>query len=426
MLARLIKLGMPRSLGGRTTLILLVPIVTILVVVSIIVFQRLYDGVSRQMSAEIAREITFVLQSENPEGFATALGLRIVETRTDGLTRDWDDLSGKSIHDALRTQLPGLTGVDLTGDGIVRIGVEGAAGPVTVEVGRTRLSARNPHQLLVVLGLTAALMTLIAWLYLRNQVRPIKRLAVAAEAFGKGRTIPYRPSGATEVRSAGGAFIGMRERIERQARQRALFLSGVSHDLRTPLTRLRLELGLMEETAETAAMRRDVDEMQAMLDAFLAYARADAENAALEAVEPAALAREVMDEAIRAGMRVTEWRIEEGGLIRLSPLAVKRALMNLIGNADRYAGGGQVSVVLGDDDVELIVEDAGPGIPADQRDAAIRPFERLDQSRNQDRGAGTGLGLAIASDVMSRHGGRLVLSDSERLSGLRASLILPR
>jgi two-component system osmolarity sensor histidine kinase EnvZ len=183
---------------------------------------------------------------------------------------------------------------------------------------------------------------------------------------------------------------------------------------------------MMDETAETAAMRRDVDEMQAMLDAFLAYARADAENPALEAVEPAALAREVMDEATRAGMRVTEWQIEEGGLIRLSPLAVKRALMNLIGNADRYAGGGQVSVSLRDDGVEMIIEDSGPGIPADQRDAAIRPFERLDQSRNQDRGAGTGLGLAIASDVMSRHGGRLVLSDSERLGGLRASLILPR
>jgi hypothetical protein len=263
-------------------------------------------------------------------------------------------------------------------------------------------------------------------LFLRNQLRPIARLARAAEAFGRGERLPYRPRGALEVRAAGRAFLEMRGRIERQIEQRMLMLSGVSHDLRTPLTRMRLGLAFLPEEEETRALLADVAQMERMVDAFLAFVRSDA----TEGEEPAdltALVAEAVADARRGGGAVT-LRAPQGGPrpVHLRPQAVRRALDNLIGNALRHGTRVEVGIVWREESLCLTVEDDGPGIPEEAREEAVKPFARLGAARDPNRGGGVGLGLAIATDIALSHGGSLRLLDSARLGGLRVDLTLAR
>jgi two-component system, OmpR family, osmolarity sensor histidine kinase EnvZ len=324
------------------------------------------------------------------------------------------------------SELPGVTGVDLVDSaGDVVFGLRTALGHVRVEFDRSRVVARNPHQLLVLMVVVSLILTLISFLFLKNQIRPIRRLAEAAQDFGRGRATSYRPSGASEVRQAGSAFLDMRHRIERQMEQRTLMLSGVSHDLRTPLTRLKLGLSMLDGDEEVDAMKRDIDDMERMLDTFLDFARMDAlDDPAV--VDAAAFARDAVADATRGGGEAVFAGAEGGGRISLRPMAVRRALDNLIGNALRYGNRAEVSVSVMDRSVRFTVEDDGPGIPAGQRDLAMRPFARLDAARNQNRGTGVGLGLAIAADIARQHGGVLRLGESARLGGLRADLVLAR
>ena len=291
---------------------------------------------------------------------------------------------------------------------------------------RSRVSARNPHQLLVLMLATGALMTLIAYLFLRNQLKPIRRLANAAEAFGKGQVVPYYPSGASEVRSAGGAFLNMRSRIERQTQQRTSMLSGVSHDLRTPLTRLKLGLAMQDENPGTEALLSDVSEMEGLITAFLDFARAEAIEE-LEPCDPADLVRGVVENAGRGGNAVALGTLPDGKItMKLRPTAIKRALENLTGNATRYGTKARVSLEQMETVVRITVEDDGPGIPEALREEALKPFARLDAARNQNKGAGVGLGLAIAADIMRSHGGSLRLGKSVALGGLSVDMVLPR
>jgi two-component system osmolarity sensor histidine kinase EnvZ len=217
----------------------------------------------------------------------------------------------------------------------------------------------------------------------------------------------------------------MRNRLERQTQSRTMMLSGVSHDLRTPLTRLRLGLSLLDE-AEAAPLLRDVDDMQQLVDAFLDFARSDAADS-LEPTIPSTLVEGVISDAARAGQSVTLAGIEGDQVaVGLRPLAMRRALENLIGNALRYGTKAEVGVSVTEKAVRFWVEDDGPGIPPDQYEAAISPFVRLDPARNQDKGSGVGLGLAIVADVARTHGGMLRLGRSERLGGLKAEIVLGR
>lgn len=442
MFARL-KAMMPRSLYGRAALILIVPIVTIQLVVSVGFIQRLYENVTVQMTQGVVVELRLLLAEveaapaalapANARRMAQALGFKAA------LPADWQaqadaskflDLSGRVVIQTLHQALPGLVAADLQSDvGAVRLLFATTRGGMAVTVDRRRVSASNPHQLLVLMILTSILMTIIAYLFLRNQIRPIKKLAEAAEAFGKGRHTRYRPRGATEVRAAGSAFVEMRARIERQIEQRTLMLSGVSHDLRTPLTRLRLGLAMVPEDEDSVALLADVADMERLVDEFLAFARGDAMEEA-ETVDVAALVRRVVENAQRAGQAVV---LRGGGdpdapagTVRLRPAAVTRALENLIGNAIRFGSRAEVSLILTDRTVRITVEDDGPGIPKGRRDEAVLPFARLDVARDPNRGGGVGLGLSIAADIALSHGGALRLGHSEALGGLKAELVLAR
>jgi two-component system osmolarity sensor histidine kinase EnvZ len=341
--------------------------------------------------------------------------------------REFIDWSGREVILTLRDRMPELNAADLvSGDGRVWAWFETQHGVMRVTVDRGRMSASNPHQLLVLMVFTSILMTGVAYVFLRNQLTPIARMAHAAEAFGKGEIVPFRPRGATEVRAAAQAFLDMRLRIERQIEARTQMLSGVSHDLRTPLTRLKLGLSFLPEEEEVEALKRDVQQMERMVDEFLAFARGDAMEAA-EEVDPAQLLAQVVADAVRAGQSVQlgfmEW---SGGTMRLRPQAVRRALENLLGNAARHADRAVVGLSSSDRLVRLVVEDDGPGIPEGAREAAMEPFQRLDAARDPNRGGGSGLGLAIAADIARSHGGALCLGQSEALGGLRAELTLAR
>lgn len=437
---RWLKLLLPRGLYGRAALILVVPVVTIQLVVSVTFIQRHFERVTRQMTETLVTDIAFLrgAMSDLPgpeaardaaERIAGGLGLVLQIPAQDEPGVDsvgyWD-LSGREVIATLREKLDGVEQVVmLEAPRRVLIRLTTAHGPVELIVDRARVSASNPHQLLVLMIVTSLLMTVIAYLFLRNQLRPIERLAAAASAFGKGETVPYRPRGAQEVRAAGMAFLDMRARIERQMEQRTLMLSGISHDLRTPLTRLKLGLSMLPEDAEVAALLADVNDMQRLIDEFLSFARGDALEE-IEETDPKALLERVVENAVRAGLDVRLRSFEGSGTCRLRPLAVARALDNLIGNAVRYGSRADVSGALGPRALRLVVEDDGPGIPKDQREEAMTPFARLDKARDPNRGGGVGLGLAIAADVARSHGGALRLGDSTTLGGLRAELVIAR
>lgn len=432
MIGQWLKAWMPRSLYLRSVLIVMVPVLTLLSVGSVVFIQRLYEDVTQQMTSGVAKELRLILQEMEkgmPAAMAVAEPLGIgVSTDAVGVVdrRSWYDLSGLTVAATLRDEVPGLYAVDLESmDGRVQIGVDHAGLQTVLDVSRRRASARNPHQFLVLIGLVALLMTAVALLYLRGQIRPIRRLAFAADAFGKGRIVSYRPSGATEVRQAGAAFLSMRARIERQIEQRTMMLSGVSHDLRTPLTRMRLQLSLMPETPETEEMARDIHDMEDMLNAFLAFARGDALDDPVP-TDPAALAKAAVDRAVRGGFDVQTGQMTGEGSAQLRPMALGRALDNLIGNAVRYGGAARVGLEIDDHRVRFFVDDPGPGIPKEKREQALMPFNRLDAARNQDGGSGVGLGLSIAADIARQHGGKLSLDSSADLGGLRALISIPR
>ena len=436
-----LKSILPRGLFGRAALILVVPVVAIQLIVSVVFIQRHFEGVTRQMTTSVQIEISHLLRrvNEAPDLAAAqaraaelgaALELRTVLTDTTAPAadiRDFIDWSGREVILTLRAKIPELIAADLiSGDNEVRAWFDTRHGPMLVALDRRRLSASNPHQLLVLMVFASVLMTGVAYVFLRNQLTPIARMARAAEAFGKGEVLPFRPRGATEVRAAGQAFLDMRLRIERQIEARTQMLSGVSHDLRTPLTRLKLGLSFLPEDDEVEALKRDVQQMERMVDEFLSFARGDAMEAA-EEVDPSALLAQVVADAARAGQAVSLGAIDwPGGTMRLRPQAVRRALENLLGNAARHGTRAVVSLSANERLVRMVVEDNGPGIPEPAREAAMEPFRRLDDARDPNRGGGVGLGLAIAADVARSHGGALRLGDSEALGGLRAELTLAR
>ena len=433
-----LKRYMPRSLYGRAALILILPVVLLQLVVSVVFVQRHFEGVTRQMSVAVAREINFVVErvaaGADVEDAAGALQIAVAPVAPEDVPernlRRWYDFSAFIIFEELAARVPSLQAIDLPDDDVARVFLAGANGPVRLEFDRLRVSARNPHQLFANMLFFGILLTVIAFIYLRNQLRPIKRLARAAEAFGRGRHVAYRPSGAIEVRAAGNAFVDMRARIERQIEQRTLMLSGVSHDLRTPLTRMKLGLSLLEDE-EREPLERDVEEMQRLVDEFLSFAR-DATEGETEPVDPAELVRGLVEDCQRSGLAVTLVHVSEPhapggqGTVNLRPVAIRRAVENLISNAVRYGNKAEVSVDLTEKSLRIRVEDDGPGIPEERREEAMRPFARLDAARNQNKGSGVGLGLSIAVDVARAHGGMLRLGESERLGGLSADIVIAR
>ncbi|MGB7318981.1 MAG: ATP-binding protein [Planktotalea sp.] len=432
-----LKRYMPRSLYGRAALILVLPVVTLQLVVSIVFIQRHFEGVTEQMSRSVALELRYLL--DEMQGLPTeasaldairdiARNLRfdvafVSEAKVPYETeRRWYDFSGIVVERTFEERLDELRVISMPDDWRIFAFVDTRLGPVQIGFDRPRVSASNPHQLLVNMVFFGVLMTVIAYIYLRNQLRPITRLGRVAEAFGRGQTLPYHASGAVEVRAAGNAFLSMRARIERQIEQRTMMLSGVSHDLRTPLTRLKLGLSMLDDE-DREPLERDVEDMQRLLDEFLNFARGSSEGGQ-DLCDPLEIAKSVVDDAVRMGTKVTMAEMQTGPKAMLNSLSLRRALENLIGNAVRYGTCAEVSVIRTEKTVMFRVDDDGPGLPEDQHGAAVKPFVRLEPARNQNKGTGVGLGLAITNDIARAHGGTLRFGKSDTLGGLRAEIVI--
>ena len=441
---KFLKRYLPKSLFGRALLILLLPILLLQAVVVSIFVQRHFDAITEQMASAVGRELNAAIArieatetmdqaraalNEMAPQFGFEMGLdegSIVETRA---LRTFYDFTGGVIEETLKDVVRRPMALDLVNfRKYAAARIVTAKGVLRVLIPRSRMNPSNPHQLFIWTTTAALLLTVVAVIFLRNQIRPINELARAAAAFGRGMAVPFRPSGAVEVRSAGAAFVNMRARIERQIEQRTLMLSGVSHDLRTPLTRMKLALAVADETPEIREFGRDVDEMEHMLDAFLDFARGEGGEIAGPA-DPVDLATEVASDARRKGIELTLYsQIETPAEpeFEMRRRALKRCLTNLVDNAASYGAHVSLSTRLTRRFLEFSVEDDGPGIPEDKRETVLRPFTRLDDARNQNVASGVGLGLSIAQDIARSHGGSLHLDDSPRLGGLKATVVLPR
>ena len=426
-----IKRYLPKRLYWRAALILVLPVFLLQLLVSFVFIQRHFDGVTEQLTNAVVTELGYIhglLDNNQPDAaIALAQGLGITVTRTENPqideTRRFYDLTGLVVLRELQA-LPSIRAIDLPNDSRVNLVMQ--VGTETYDIGfsRRRVSATNPHQLIVNMVFFGVLFTVIAFFYLRNQLRPITRLAAAAEAFGRGQSVPYRPSGAVEVRAAGQSFLDMRARIDRHIEQRTLILSGISHDLRTPLTRLKLGLSFLDPQTR-APLEQDVEDMRVLLDEFLIFAKTLGDDQTdAETIDLRAFLDEVSEDVQRMGYQINILPIDGMPQAQFRKTAIKRALENVINNAFSYAKTVELSVVVRPKYLAFVVQDDGPGIDEHDYAEALKPFSRLDPSRNQNRGTGVGLGLPITADIARAHGGRLELGRSATLGGLSAKIVL--
>jgi two-component system osmolarity sensor histidine kinase EnvZ len=430
---RRIKSYMPKRLYYRAALILVFPVVFLQLIVSIVFVQRHFEGVTVQMTRTVAAELNLITEVIERDGAVAAqqiaksldMSMSIVSQQTKFLERRRIyDLTGLIVRRELLS-MPEIFNVDLPDNKKVNARIKSGQEYFDLQFSRRRVSASNPHQLIVYLFVFGAFFTVIAFFYLRNQLRPITRLANAAEAFGLGENVPYDPSGALEVRAAGQAFLDMRERIQRHLKQRTMILSGVSHDLRTPLTRLKLGLSFLPEE-QREPLEKDVEDMNLLLNEFLDFAKFENETELIsEITNPSALVDDIVENYARLNVQIKIIGSLDSITIKLKPFAIKRALENLINNANRYGETILIEKKIEHNFLVLSVHDDGPGIDEENYDEVLQPFTRLDPSRNQNKGSGVGLGLPIAKEIVEGHGGKLVLSKSKILSGLDAALIIP-
>jgi len=436
---RQIKRWLPTSLFGRSLLIIVLPIALMQLAVTWIFFDAHWQTVTSRLSDGLAGDIAWAVESYHddprPEVLAkiaeraeTSMSLSIVLLEDSKLPPRQPSSLFAALDRALDKALSEKLDVPYWYDTIrfpayVDIRVEAPGGVLRIIAPRDRAYATQGHIFIFWMALATLLLTAIAILFIRNQVRAIERLADAAETFGKGGDVDdFKPYGAKEVRQAAQAFIAMKNRIQRHIDQRTAMLASVSHDLRTPLTRLKLELALAEPGKRIEAMKSDLSEMEHMIDEYLAFARGEG-GEAVELVILWKLVQAVGADAARAGAKV---EIDADPHIQLSlrPNAMRRALSNLVLNAAAHADRIAIAVkATPAGGVEIIIDDDGPGIPPEQFEEAFKPFNRLDESRNQNE-KGVGLGLAIARDVARGHGGDLTL-DRAPMGGLRAVLRLP-
>ena len=434
----MIKNLLPRSLFGRSLLIIVMPLILLQVVSTWIFYDRHWEHITRRLASAVAGEIATVIDNrrnfpgeKNQRWFFYSSGAHLdlrMGFRTDDILPNLSPETGSGILErlltnALRERVRRPFHLDAwSHERDVRIQIQLPNGVLDVLVSRERLFSSTTYIFVMWMVGTSLVLFAVAMIFMRNQIRPIRRLAAAVENFGKGREVPdFEPGGATEIRRAAAAFNLMRERIYRTISQRTEMLAGVSHDLRTPLTRMKLQLAMLGEAAEVEELKRDVAQMENMVNDYLAFARGEAAEAVV-----ASDIGELLDDVVkvsRHGEAEITLDTAAGLTVLVRPNAFKRCVTNLVNNAALHAGHIRITAGRHGDMVEVMVDDDGPGIPEDQREEVFKPFYRLDSARNPDSG-GTGLGLTVARDLIRGHGGDVTLVTAPA-GGVRARLRLP-
>lgn len=429
---------LPRSLFGRWLMLLVAPIMVLQILLTYIFYERHWDTVTRRLTLGLAGEIAVIIDTRrhNPDPIVLGelihrayrfLEINVEFTEGGKLPTNLPPPRRFSILDRMLIQ--GLSErltdpymIDTQrGGGRIAVYVQLPDALMTVVAPENRVFSSSTYAFLLWMAGASLVLLSIAVLFLRNQIKPIRRLAEAADAFGKGREITdFRPTGAEEVRSAARAFLAMRDRLRRHIRERTDMLAGVSHDLRTPLTRMKLQLSMMPPGSEIDELKGDVEEMEKMVEAYLAFARGHSEQPA-QPTDLGDLIHELADDVRRRG-RELQVDLAESVTLPLRRLSFKRALSNLIENALRYGKNVRLSTARHGGRIEIHIEDDGPGLPEKERHKVFRPFYRIDQSRH---GSGNvGLGLTIARDAVLAHGGEISLGESS-MGGLMVTIRLP-
>ncbi|MGP1274019.1 MAG: ATP-binding protein [Caulobacterales bacterium] len=432
-----LKRYLPTSLFGRSLLIIVLPVAIMQVAVTWSFFEEHWQTVTARLSESVAGDVAMVtalVERSGPEAVDPIANLAFETVGLSVDLREGDVLPSsrrtaffraldRSLRRALTARLDNDFWFDTTRyPEYVDIRVQVDGGVLRFIASRERAFATTGHIFILWIVGATTLLSAISIVFIRNQAKPIQRLAAAAEAFGRGQdTAGFRPAGAREVRQAATAFIDMRERLVRYVEQRTALLAGVSHDLRTPLTRLRLQLALMPAGPERDDAIQDIAEMERSLDEYLAFARGQSgeESAHTDLSE---LCREIAAKSERAGHPVS-LDVPDVLTREVRPGTLTRAVSNLVGNAVVHGKTVSLSLVDTGGRIEFRVDDDGPGIPEALHEEAFRPFSRLDPARNSNT-TGVGLGLAIARDAARAHGGDVFLGESP-LGGLQAVLWIP-
>lgn len=432
-----IKRLLPRTLLGRSLMIIFTPLVVLQVVAGVIFYENHLDkvtqGLARGLAGDVATVIHLLRRFPGPDQREWIFDMGrdhmgiTVKLKEKALlapaAREPGDLLEETLSEALRDYVGRPFTIDAgTLDRHVIVRVQLPEGVLVVVSPRKRLFSSTVYVFVLWTLGTSLLLLGIATIFMRNQVKPIRRLAVAADAFGKGRDAAViKPEGAREVRQAATAFLAMQERIKRQITQRTEMLAGVSHDLRTPLTRMKLQLALLDNAEGVEELTEDVAEMEHMVEGYLAFARGEGTETP-RSTNLSALLDEAVTQARRKGGAI-DFHSEGEIVATVRPNAIKRSVTNLLDNAMRYARHVSMRAGRRGDTIEILIDDDGPGIPEDKREDVFKPFFRLEKSRNPGTG-GVGLGLSIARDVVRGHGGDVMLEDSPG-GGLRARVRLP-
>lgn len=431
----------PQGLFGRSLLLVILPVLLLQIITIYAFYDRHWDSITRRLARGVVGDIAFVIDEmkfrstpiEQQQLFDTAARhMQMIFSFEAGRDLKTMTLPPQALYSLLDRSLSRIIEERISRpyqidsqshDEQVEIRIQLDTGILRVLARERRLFSTTTYVFLTWMFGSSLILIGVAILFLRNQILPIRALAKAADNFGKGRDMrDFRPRGAREIRRAGNAFLIMKNRIQRQIQQRTEMLAGVSHDLRTPLTRMKLQLAMLDNNEDIRDLRRDVTEMERMVQAYLAFAQSQEAEAAT-AIDLGQLLREVVKDAGRKGTKV-DLNTEQGLQTLLRPVAIRRCLNNLIDNATKF--GKQVAVTARrlPDAMVITIDDDGPGIPENRREEVFRPFRRLDEARNQNDGGGVGLGLTIARDAVRSHGGEISLSVSP-LGGLRVTIRLP-
>jgi len=434
----------PKTLYGRSLAIIVVPVLLMQLIVGYIFLERPWDNLVDKLAFSISGEIYGINEQINHAGDDKVALQNIINAAKDDLAitisfnkyKTVDKSKNrpisfvwKRIEEKLREKLDKklkapfniITFPD-AGSFEVNILLENNK-VITYSCSRKRITSPATHIFILWLIGTSVFLMAVAILFMKNQLRPIRRLAVAAEKLGKGQDIHnFKVEGASEVRQASRAFLEMRGRIKKQIEQRTAMLAGVSHDLKTPITRMKLQLAMMKDLPDVEHFLQDIQEMENMLEGYLAFARGDGDEET-ESVSIRNILDRIISKSKREGHEL-EHNFNKDFMLNIRPLAMERAIGNIIGNSCKYAGKTWIEFSKKDKDIlEIIIEDNGPGIPKERREDVFKPFYRLEKSRNTKTG-GIGLGLSIAQDIINGHGGEIVLDDSKR-GGLKVVLHLP-
>ncbi|MEC8664818.1 MAG: ATP-binding protein [Pseudomonadota bacterium] len=437
---------LPRSLMGRSLLILILPVLLIQLFSTFMFFDRHWNRMADRLAYAVAGEIGVIedrvskiepLTPQSLEPFAklAQVHLQLLLSFEEGAKLEHIDFDApgfdrrsfiyKTLTDELRSQLDQDYVVNVDGrEKWVEVGIQFPEGVLYISMPERRLFSSSSYIFVMWMIGSSVVLLALAILFMRNQIRPIRRLAIAAERLGRGEEMAarFKPEGAREIRQAGHAFMEMSDRIKRQIEQRSAMLAGISHDLRTPLTRMKLQASMMGDTPDTQALKKDIHDMERMINAYLDFTR-DETGEETEHTDLTHVLEDLACNVRREGIDA-ELDVPQDLMLRVRPLAFQRCLNNLVSNARKY-GAKTIWISASKDEklMTIFIDDNGPGIPEDQLEEVFKPFYRIDPSRNQDTG-GVGLGLPIVQDIIHRHGGEITLGKSP-YGGLRAMITMP-